>query len=99
MPASPNAKLRSSVLRAAQSAHLCFPVDGILNELDVQLGTAIGTTTLRAFTLSTSQRFYNDLDKHVPGDESQLQYDSLGIYKDIGNYRLAALRAESVKAA
>jgi biotin carboxyl carrier protein len=107
------AKIRQLMAKASQSAMLCFEVDGILGEMDAQLGSEVA-----AFDFST---FYGNLGltqsaRPVPGrpgmffpaDPSRLIYDSAGIHG--GNLRLggtvgvhgsqlAALRAETAKAA
>ena len=100
--ATSNAKARGLTLRAVDAAHLCFPIDGILEEMDTQLGATIGTGTAApiAFTLALSQLFYNNLDQRATGgDDSLLKFDSINIYNSLSNYRLAALRAAQVKAA
>jgi hypothetical protein len=87
------AKVVSLRVRAAQAAHLCFAVDGILEEMDVQLGA-----TVTSFDFAT---FYGNLGTvaSTPSDNSLLQFNSANIYAGVGGYRLAALRAEPVKAA
>jgi biotin carboxyl carrier protein len=94
---APNAKVRALTVRSAQSAHLCFSVAGILEEIDTQLGATIPA----AFDLATSQKFYANLGaiSATPNDGSLLQFDSQSIYNAVATYRLAALRAEPAKAA
>jgi hypothetical protein len=80
-------------VRAAQAANLCFSVDGILQEMDTQLGS-----TVNAHDFAT---FYRSLGTvaPTPSDNSLLQFNSANIYAAVGKYRLAALRAEPIKAA
>jgi biotin carboxyl carrier protein len=84
------------MVRSAQAAHLCFPIDGILGELDAQLGDFL----LTGFDFTT---FYACLSKiaPTPADGSLLYYNSANIYSDpsVSAGRLAALRAEPIKAA
>jgi hypothetical protein len=86
------AKVVSLRVRAAQVANLCFAVDGILGEMDVQLGA-----TVNSFDFAT---FYGNLGTvaSTPNDNSLLQFNSANIYTSVSGYRLAALRAEPVKA-
>jgi hypothetical protein len=86
------AKVVSLKAKAAQAADLCFSVDGILEELDIQLGA-----TVTSFDFAT---FYGDLGTvaSTATDKSLLQFNSANIYAAVSSYRLAALRAEPVKA-
>jgi hypothetical protein len=81
----------SLTARPSQVSHLCFEADGIIEELNVQLGSPVGP-----FPFTT---FYNSLNA-VTSDASLLAYNSLGIQKDpnVQAFTLAALRAESRKA-
>lgn len=92
-----NAKAHGLMIRAVQSAHLCFSVDGILQEMDTQLGAIVP----QVFDLTTSESFYANLGTiaSTPNDSSLLQFNSQSIYKALATYRLAALRAEPIKAA
>ncbi len=98
---SATAKVRNLTARAAQAAHLCFEMDGILMQVNAQIGAAV-----TAFNFPT---FYAKLGNTVPGggrpfgiapDPSRLQYDSTGINNDpaVQGALLVALRAESAKA-
>lgn len=89
----PNAKVRSLTVRAAQSAHLSFPVDGILEEMVYPLGELVPE-----FDVVTQRAFYGKLGDTSP-DGSLLTYNSQTIYDAISTSRLATLRAASTRTA
>jgi hypothetical protein len=86
------AKVLSLRVRPLQASHLCFEVDGILGESNVQLGSPVSR-----FDFGT---FYGSLSEVVVPDGSRLRYDSQAIHDDFSVHvsTLVALRAESRKA-
>jgi hypothetical protein len=85
--------------RPMNSANLCFEVSGILDQLNVQLGSPVQSFGFDYFysILTTTYAPGN-----APGDESLLEYNSLGISNDpvfVAPFTLATLRAASIAAA
>ena len=86
------AKVVTINARPLQASHLCFEVDGILGQLNTQLGA---TATLFDF-----DGFYATLaSAPTTGDPSRLEYDAPTIQSSVQPATLASLRAEPRKAA
>lgn len=97
MSSPPNtANITKLVVKSQEAAILSFPVDGILGEMDAQLGKPVG-----AFDPVTSATFYSSLGSIAPkpNDKSLLLFNSESIYVAVGPYRLAALRLDDAQAA
>jgi hypothetical protein len=86
------AKIISLNARPLQASHLCFEADGILADLNAQLGAAV-----TAFDFGT---FYTTLGgtPTVAGQPSRLLYDFLEIQAAAKPSALASLRSEPLKA-
>ncbi len=97
-----NSKVVSLHVRPFQASHLCFEVDGILEQLNTQLGDPIvaGGHGLGLFVFNFAS-FYGVLRSAltVDGDLSRLLFDSLQIQAATKTSTLASLRAETGKAA
>jgi hypothetical protein len=87
------AKVIEMRTRPVQSAHLCFEVGGILDELDVQLGRPVQRFDFDFFCSNLT--IYT-----APGDDSRLAYDSQAILSDptVVGSTLARLRAVPIAA-
>jgi len=86
--------------RPVTSSHLCFEVNGILDQLNVQLGSPVQSFV--GFDYFYSKLTTTYAAGSPPGDESLLAYDSLGISNDpvfVAPFTLATLRAAPVAAA
>jgi hypothetical protein len=99
-----NAKVISLVTHPLQVTHLCFAVDGILQETSASLGASVSPFD---FTL-----FYDRLTSPgaasgilpggiptIPPDHSRPLYDAKKLQAYVAPFRLASLRAEPAKAA
>ena len=86
------AKIRNLMVRPSQSANLCFDVDGILGEMNAQLGSNVTEFNFAAF--------YANLGATLRGNPGVLSYNSQGIHSDVAVQAslLAAFRAEPAKA-
>jgi hypothetical protein len=78
-------------VRPSQRSHLAFDVEGVLGELDVELGQSV-----TAFNFPS---FYAVLGATVAGAPAELQYGSTAIQSAVAGSALMALRAEARKAA
>src|SRR3954466_7841804 len=94
------AKPLSLTVRPFQVANLCFEVGGILGESFTELGAKVS-----AFDFNHIYKAFRDANKAKAVDPGRLPFDSDGIDAQTlttpsgGRFALAALRAESVKAA
>jgi len=91
--AIPAPKPVSLRVRPLQASHLCFEVDGILGELNTQLGAPVA-----AFDFAAHYARIGSFPT-ITGDASRLLYDPLEIQALVRPYALVALRAEDRKAA
>src|SRR3712207_5039704 len=87
------AKVISLTATPFQVSHLCFEVDGILEDLNTHLGAKVSEFKLKDF--------YARLNSFptVAGDPSRLLYGPSEIQASISMFNLARLRAEARKAA
>lgn len=91
-----NAKMQSLRVLPLISANLCFPVDGIVGELNAALGQDVAPFDFGIFYAKLGSTVT------VPNvDPSALQYNSAAIHEDpsVKASMLVALRAEGTKAA
>ncbi|HTH99608.1 MAG TPA: hypothetical protein VL752_01575 [Acidisoma sp.] len=88
-----SAKVIALSSRPYKAAQLCFDAGGIIEQMNVTLGSSVV-----GFDFTT---FYSDLDATVSGDASRLQFDSQGILSSapVTASALASLRAEPRAAA
>jgi hypothetical protein len=88
-----DAKVVSLSVSPFRASQLCFEVGGILGESNVELGTKVDAFDFVSFyaTLGSLQTF--------PNLPANLLYDFLEIQASVKPFTLAALRAESAKAA
>ena len=82
----------SMSVRPLQVTHLCFEVDGVIGQLNANLGDSVTPFDFNSFytTLSGTPT--------VSGDLSRLQFDPATIQSTVGSSALAFLRAEPIKA-
>jgi len=88
-----DAKVISLSVRPSQVSHLCFEVGGILGELYAELGDSVTAFDFKAFYAILGSM------PTVGSAPSRLIFDFLEIQAFAHSYTLAALRAESSKAA
>jgi biotin carboxyl carrier protein len=97
------AKVVSLHVRPLQASHLCFEVDGVLGQLNTQLGAPIVASSAAGAgaTVFDFDSFHAVLGsaQTVAGDPSRLLFDFLQIQAATKTSTLASLRAENRKAA
>lgn len=88
----PPVKPISLDVRASKSALLCFEIGGLMGELNVELGSPVGSFDF--------PKFYATLGSipTVPGHPARMLYDFLQIQAAVQKFTLASLRAEAAKA-
>ena len=78
-------------VRPSKRSHLAFDVEGVLEELHVELGQEV-----HAFHFHS---FYGGLGATVAGAPAELEFDSAAIGSAVAGKALGSLRAEARKAA
>jgi len=87
-----SAKMVSLSVRASQSSVLCFETNGILGELNAELGEQVPPMDFAAFYATLGAL------PTMPGHPARLLYNFLEIQNFVQKFTLAALRAEASKA-